>query len=861
MKDQYFWHRWVMAGAVFVTSFFGYQINSQAKSTEQELWNIQREGVSDSLRSTLSFITDLNRLEKGDLLQLQTPSGDQVSIRLSKVQSLHLGGTLLQGYSSNNGSQLDLLVSGDRGFGELTINGNTSYLIHSEALKPTALVADNSITMLSSKLEIKTLLSRALTLQSGPAIAWFTPEFENKYGLSTTARLQYIVSRINQVRAKSSLLPVDLITTRKIDAYFADTLLKSTGATIASATALVADENIALVAAVLPSSRSVKTGVTATAFATIINPGNTDALNCGLVMNGANPAGTFSFQQTDASNLPVGTPDQTLTIAANAAQSFVFSFTASSVQTPGLDLPIEFSCSNRQSAVIISGLNTLFFSASDTDVPDIIAVSETGSAVGLNTEAGVVDMIDREKDGAFVVATSNVGIGAEITVTAESTAPVAYPVSLLVCQTDPNTGACLATPAAQVTLTIGAGGTPSFAIFANSNTVWQYDPAGRRVNILFKEGAAIRGSTSVALRTLQGTPDLPVVDIDYVAIAENLPAHFTQTVLMGPGQTTAIATDNTPASNPVTNAGATLGRVLFYDKRLSINDTVSCASCHGASVGFSDSDVLSVGFEGGLTGRHSMGLANARFYAPQAFFWDERAATLEDQVLMPIQDSVEMGMSLSTLVPKLQAVSFYPALFNAAFGDNTVTSDRISKALAQFVRSMVSSNSKFDQAYIAGTPTQPDFAGTFTAEERLGLALFQPTPGAGIQSLMCSACHATVVQALDAAHNNGLDANTDSDQGAGNGMFKSPSLRNIAIRPPFMHDGRFSTLEEVVEFYNSGIQDHPNLAPRLRDGQTGLPRRFNLSSAEKAALAAFLKTLTDESFLSDARYSDPFKKR
>jgi len=183
MKDQYFWHRWVMAGAVFVTSFFGYQINSQAKSTEQELWNIQREGVSDSLRSTLSFITDLNRLEKGDLLQLQTPSGDQVSIRLSKVQSLHLGGTLLQGYSSNNGSQLDLLVSGDRGFGELTINGNTSYLIHSEALKPTALVADNSITMLSSKLEIKTLLSRALTLQSGPAIAWFTPEFENKYGL------------------------------------------------------------------------------------------------------------------------------------------------------------------------------------------------------------------------------------------------------------------------------------------------------------------------------------------------------------------------------------------------------------------------------------------------------------------------------------------------------------------------------------------------------------------------------------------------------------------------------------------------------------------------------------------------------
>lgn len=174
---------------------------------------------------------------------------------------------------------------------------------------------------------------------------------------------------------------------------------------------------------------------------------------------------------------------------------------------------------------------------------------------------------------------------------------------------------------------------------------------------------------------------------------------------------------------------------------------------------------------------------------------------------------------------------------------------------------MISSNSKFDQAYIAGTPTQPDFAGTFTAEERLGLALFQPSPGSGTQSLMCSACHATVVQSLDAAHNNGLDAETSADQGAGEGRFKSPSLRNIAIRPPFMHDGRFATLEEVVEFYNSGIQDHPNLAPRLRDGQTGLPIRFNLSAAEKAALVAFLKTLTDEDFLNATQYSDPFKKR
>ncbi len=852
---------WLSAIIVFFTSFFGQPNNGQAQPAELPLWQLQQDGSSSSIRANLLFKDDINKVQKGDLLQVQALNGEQISIMVTNVQPLHLGGTLLQGYAEKSGHRLELLVSGGRGFGQLSINGNPSYMIHSEALTPTSLVAANSSSLLSAKLEIKTLLSQALTLNSGSAVAWFTSEFEDKYGLSTTARLQYITSRMNQLRAENSLAPIELVATRKAPDSYTDTVLKASGATIATAAPLVADENVALVAAVLPSSRSVKTGIAATAFATIINPASTDALDCGLSMNGAGPAGTFSFQQTDASNLPVGTVNQRVVIAANAAQSFVFSFTANSAQNPGLDLPIEFSCSNRQSAVIISGLNTLFFSASDTDVPDIIAVSETGSAVGLNTEAGVVDMIDREKGGAFVVATSNVGVSGEITVTAQSTADSSYPVSLLVCQTDPNSGACLANPATETVLTIGAGETPSFAVFADSNTVWQYDPALRRVNILFKEGTAIRGSTSVALRTLQGTPDLPAVQLDYVSAAENLPAHITQTVLMGPGQTTAIATDNTPANNPVTNAGATLGRVLFYDKRLSINDTVSCASCHDQAIGFSDSNRLSIGFDQGLTGRHSMGLANSRFYAPEAFFWDERAATLEEQVLMPIQDHVEMGMSLATLVPKLQAVTFYPALFDTAFGDSAITPDRISKALAQFVRSMVSVNSKYDQAYIAGTPSQPDFASVFTDQERLGLALFQPTPGSGVQSLMCSSCHATVVQSLDMAHNNGLDANTDADQGAGNGRFKSPSLRNIAIRPPFMHDGRFNTLEEVVEFYNSGIQDHPDLSPRLRDPQTGLPRRFNLSATEKAALVAFLETLTDESFLNDSRYSDPFKKR
>ncbi|PHS28498.1 MAG: methylamine utilization protein [Robiginitomaculum sp.] len=483
-------------------------------------------------------------------------------------------------------------------------------------------------------------------------------------------------------------------------------------------------------------------------------------------------------------------------------------------------------------------------------------------------------MIDRAKDGAFVVATANVGATGNIVVSASSSASPALPVSLLVCQTDPVSGACLATPATQTSLTIGAGDTPSFAFFTSSNTVWPYDPAANRINITFKEGGAIRGSTSVALRTLQGTPGLPSTTIDYEAIAANLPAHFTTAPAnQGGGNGNGngggamnsrypLNEDNTPVGNPVTNAGATLGRVLFHDKRLSINDTISCSSCHEQSIGFSDPDVLSTGFVGGHTGRHSMGLANARFYAPGAFFWDERAATLEDQVLMPIQDGVEMGMTLSQLLPKLQAVDFYPALFSSAFGDDTITADRISRSLAQFVRSLVTTNSKFDQAYINGTVDNPDFAGTFTAEELLGKRLFMPSPGSGVQSLGCAACHGTTTQILSVAENNGLDANTDADQGVGNGRFKAPSLRNIAVRGPYMHDGRFSTLEEVVEFYNSGIQDHPDLSPHLREGGPGgPPRRMNMTTEEKAALVAFLKTLTDNGFLTDSRFSDPFNKR
>ena len=365
-------------------------------------------------------------------------------------------------------------------------------------------------------------------------------------------------------------------------------------------------------------------------------------------------------------------------------------------------------------------------------------------------------------------------------------------------------------------------------------------------------GGSASDTFNIVVGAEAGAPNLPAQSFSYSDASVGLPAYYTQ----GNAPLGNVAgADNTPNNNPITNAGATLGRVLFYDKKLSANDTVACASCHIQEHGFADPRVLSVGFNGGNTGRHSMGLANARYYNRGHFFWDERADTLEDQVLQPIQDSVEMGMTLTQLEAKLMDVSYYPALFEAAFGDDTINSNRISLALAQFVRSMVSTGSKFDSAFPANGG-QPDFAAVFTAQELQGLQLFgQATPGD--QGLGCVRCHGTSAHISDNIHNNGLDIGTTGDDGAGNQRFKAPSLRNIAVRPPYMHDGRFATLEEVIEFYNSGVQANPNLDNRLR-GNNNQPRRLNLTDAEKAALLAFLETLTDNEMLADPRFSDPF---
>lgn len=357
--------------------------------------------------------------------------------------------------------------------------------------------------------------------------------------------------------------------------------------------------------------------------------------------------------------------------------------------------------------------------------------------------------------------------------------------------------------------------------------------------------------------------NLPATPFDYSTLV--LPTHLTTNVLLGPGQNAAADNDNTPANNPITNEGATLGRVLFYDKKLSANGTIACASCHKQDKAFSDDLVLSDGFAGGKTRRHSMSLVNARFYDRARFFWDERAATLEEQVLMPFQDEVEMGMTLEEIVNTVKAQSYYPSLFQAAFGSSEVTSDRISKALAQFVRSISSVNSKYDEGRKQVANPNVNFP-NFTASENNGKRLFflpPPQGGGG-----CIGCHSTeaFINPDNGVTNNGLDASSTTDLGvfeaiknpAFVGAFKVPSLKSIALSAPYMHDGRLATLEEVVEHYNSGIKAHPNLAPALKD-QNGNPIKLNWTAQQKADMVNFLKTLTDESISTDVRFSNPFR--
>lgn len=355
-------------------------------------------------------------------------------------------------------------------------------------------------------------------------------------------------------------------------------------------------------------------------------------------------------------------------------------------------------------------------------------------------------------------------------------------------------------------------------------------------------------------KILTQTLDLPETPFEYTI---ELPNYMRRT-----GLRTRSVSDNR----------ATLGRVLFYDTSLSKNGTVSCASCHKQELAFSDNVKFSKGFEGKETSRNSIALGSvvafAAYYGSSTtgglpFFWDERAASASEQSLMSITNSVEMGMTRSELVEVVKSKEHYRILFETAFVDGEITEERILLALESYVDGIGSYESKMDKAmdqHMSGNSINPsierDFS-LFNAKENRGKALFLTN---------CGTCHGRELARPGlASANNGLDM-VYADKGVGalygssymDGVFKVPALRNVAVTGPYMHDGRFETLEEVLNFYSSNIQNHKNLDRNLKNEDESV-KTFNFSQRDKQDIIAFLGTLTDHEMMSHEKYSDPFK--
>ena len=298
-----------------------------------------------------------------------------------------------------------------------------------------------------------------------------------------------------------------------------------------------------------------------------------------------------------------------------------------------------------------------------------------------------------------------------------------------------------------------------------------------------------------------------------------------------------------PADNPLTEQGVALGRRLFHDPALSVNGTQSCASCHQAGAAFTDAGRrFSTGAEGGTGTRNAMPLANLAWAG--RFFWDGRAGSLREQVLQPVTNPSEMHESLTNVVQKLDRAGYAPA-FAAAFGPAEITADRVARALEQFLLTLTAYDSKFDRV-LGGQAT-------FTAAEQRGYELFhnEYDPRHGQYGADCFHCHGGPLFSDFTFHNNGLDAEgAAKDTGrflvtasrADLAKFKTPSLRNVALTAPYMHDGRFTTLEEAVAHYCTGVRPSATLDPNLaKHPEGGVP----LSAEDQHALVAFLRTLTD----------------
>lgn len=302
-----------------------------------------------------------------------------------------------------------------------------------------------------------------------------------------------------------------------------------------------------------------------------------------------------------------------------------------------------------------------------------------------------------------------------------------------------------------------------------------------------------------------------------------------------------------PSDNPLTVEGVALGRKLFYEKMLSDNMTISCGSCHKQENAFDDPRPFSEGTHGAFGDRNAMAIVNLGWNT--GFFWDGRRTTMEEQAHDPVTNPIEMANTWVEVVKRLQNSTTYPDLFYKAFGTKTVDSNLVVKAIAQFERTLVSYNTRFDKYYYGSD------SAALTVQEKNGLTIFT---GKGF----CNNCHLMNTQFTDNMfRNNGLDVNPVdagrmkfTGQSVDRGKFKVPTLRNIAQSAPYMHDSRLKTLEEVVDFYSSKIQQSsPNIDEHMPDFGSGL----NLTMQEKADLVAFLKTLSDQEFLTNPNFSDP----
>jgi cytochrome c peroxidase len=327
----------------------------------------------------------------------------------------------------------------------------------------------------------------------------------------------------------------------------------------------------------------------------------------------------------------------------------------------------------------------------------------------------------------------------------------------------------------------------------------------------------------------------------------------------------------------------TLGRVLFYDPRLSANNAVSCASCHKQAMAFSDNKKLSLGFKGESTVRNSMPIQNivsssfpfgvspdsSGTIRSTALFWDGRQQDITSMVLEPIQNHIEMGISnMDELMDKVQTIPDYKPLFRDAFGSDAIDKEKVATALSAFIVSIRSTQSRFDKSLTGSAVlTQEEFEGfnLFTSTFNCNSCHQVQQPLNGYQHAEAPPTTDPIARAMVGFADIGLDANP-ADEGAlrttgrsvDKGKFKVASLRNVALTAPYMHDGRFNTLEEVLDHYSNRIKNSPNLHESLLDSN-GLPKRMDMTQLQKMQLIAFLNSMSDYSMINDRRFSNPFQ--